>query len=188
MPITDAELNKPSNTHLIRPATDSVYRALNSWLHAPNSYEWWWLIIDHANGKYTAIRFEGLRELLARPESGVSMTTRLADLPPQQDNPADWEHPIPGVVSPTIVEQATVGTARAIQLRQDSPGRLLIVLNNGFFRGILSGPERIYAFTDKPLVDMIKEFEQETGSETVIIQPPDTQTPSSEPPKPSPTV
>jgi hypothetical protein len=178
MPIAETELAKPTNAHVLRPADESVYKALHAWRHAADRQEWWWLIIDHGNQRYTAIRVDRLRDALMRANLGVTMETRLSDLPPQRDNPHDWEHPYPGVVTPTVVEQDSVGTARAHQMLQDSPGRVLVVLHNGQFRGILSAAERTFAFADKPLLDMLDEFEQrDSGSETIII-------PNSDPPAP----
>jgi hypothetical protein len=170
MPIAETELNKAANAHLLRSADDTVYRALKAWRDTPDSYEWWWLIIDHGDQRYTAIRFEGIRDALARPDPGVHMNARLADLPPLRDNPDDWEHPFPGVVTPTVVEQDTMSTAGAFRAMKDGPG-VLVVLQEGQFRGILSASERTFAFTDKPLLDMLDEFEKPGDSDTQILPP-----------------
>jgi hypothetical protein len=185
MPIPDSELNKPSNAHLVRPAADSVYKALHAWRGTPGSQEWWWLVIDQGSQKYTAIRFGTVRDVLARPDLGVTMETHLADLPLRRENPADWAHPLPGAVLPPVVEQDAIGTARALQIVQDNPGRVLIVLRGGRFRGILSAGERVFAFNDKPLIDMIAEFEQkETGSETILLPDSDPSAPADKPAPP----
>ncbi len=163
MPIADSELDKTANAHLVRPAGDTLYTALQVWRSTPNSYEWWWLVIDHGDAQFTALRFEAVRDLLRDSEQRVTMHTRLGDLPPRRENPDAWGPPLPGVVTPVVVEQAAMGTARALQIMRDSPGRVLVVVNQGQFRGILSGSERTFAFTDKPLLDMLDDYEQ--GSE-----------------------
>lgn len=160
MPIADSELNKAANAHLVRPAEDTVYSALQVWRSTPNSYEWWWLVIDHGEGQFTALRFETVRDLLQSPDYAVGMHTRLGDLPRRREDPANWGRPLPGVVTPVVVEQDAMGTARALQIMRDSPGRVLVVVNQGQFRGILSASERTFAFTDKPLLDMLDEYEQ----------------------------
>lgn len=173
MPIADTELNKPANKYLLRPADESIYHALQTWKQSSDSQEWWWLIIEHGDRRYTALRFETLRDALAK--GVIAMAARLADLPPRRENPADWQHPFPGIVTPVIVEQEAIGTARALQMVRESPGHVLVVLNNGRVRGILSDSQRTFAFADKLLLDMLDQFEQESGSETVILnQPPET--------------
>jgi hypothetical protein len=171
MPIDAAELVKAANAHVIRPAHDTVYQTLKAWRATADSYEWWWLIIQHDNRRYTAIRFEGLRDVLTYPGLNVTMNTPLTDLPSRRDNPADWERPFPGVVTPTVVEQTAMGTAHALQIMQDSPGQVLVVLHDGQFRGILSGSQRTFAFSDKPLLDMLDEFEQHGDDDTLILPP-----------------
>ncbi len=162
MPIADSELNKPSNAHIVRPARQSVHAALQYWRQQPGSYEWWWLIITSNDHRYAAIRFSVLRDLLQDPDAGVHMNTPLSDLPLDQPDR-------PGVVAPRVVEQDAMGTARALQMLEDSPGRVLIVLKNGTLRGILSVTERTFAFTDKPLLDMLDEFESSGNDDTMIL-------------------
>jgi hypothetical protein len=171
MPIDDTQLDRETNAHLVRPATDTVYQALRAWRDTPNSYEWWWLIIEHDHRRYTAIRFEDLRELLGVPDSGVTMHTPLAVLPDRRNNPRDWQHPQPGVVTPTVVEQSAMGTARALQAMEDSPGRVLVVLHDGRLRGILSSAQRTFAFADKLLMDMLDEFEAGGSDDTAPLTP-----------------
>jgi hypothetical protein len=169
MPIADAELNKLARAHLLRPASETVFTALRAWRSAPDCYEWWWLVIQHDERLYTAIRFAELRDLLIQQKRSVHMNTPLADLPYRRDNPDDPAHPLPGVVSPNVVDGATVQTARALQMTQASPGQVLIVLQDGKFRGILSMTSRTFAFADKPLLDLLEEFEMGGESETIIV-------------------
>lgn len=169
MPIDDAQLDKATNAHITCPATDTVHRALQRWRATPNSFEWWWLIIEHGSQRFTAIRLEDLRQVLENESLGVDMNTALQDLPPRRDNPADWGRPYPGVVTPTVVEQTALSTAQALQTMQDSPGRVLVVLHDGHFRGILSAAERTFAFTDTPLLDMLDSFEAGGEDDTAIL-------------------
>ncbi|MBN1678994.1 MAG: hypothetical protein JW966_01795 [Anaerolineae bacterium] len=189
MPIADSELDKTTNAYILQPADHTIHRALQIWRNTPTSFEWWWLIIEHGDQQYTALRFETLRETLSREYINVNMNMRLGDLPAYRDNPADWDHPFPGVVTPKVIERDEVGTARALQIMRNSPGRVLIVLRNGLFYGILSSSERIFAFTDKPLLDMLDEFEQHGDTDTLILPPrerPADNTPSEpEPSQPS---
>lgn len=160
MAIADAELDKPVNAHLVRTATESVLDALRAWRAAPGSYEWWWLIVDHGSQHYTALRFEALRDLLQSANANITLGTHLSDLPPQQDNSADWQRPLPGVITPPVVEQSALSTTQALQQMRGAPGQLLVVLDQGQWRGILSGSQRTFAFADKPLLDLIEEHEQ----------------------------
>jgi hypothetical protein len=169
MPIADVELDKLARAYLLRPASETVFTALRAWRSAPDSYEWWWLVIQHDDQLYTAIRFAELRDLLVWPKHGVHMNTPLADLPYRRDNPNDPERPLPGVVSPNVVDGATVQTARALEMTQASPGQVLIVLQDGKFRGILGVTSRTFAFADKPLLDLLEEFEMGGESETIIV-------------------
>ncbi|NDJ74932.1 MAG: hypothetical protein GYB65_01625 [Chloroflexi bacterium] len=173
MPIDDTQLDKATNAHVLCPAQHTVHQALRAWRKQSNSYEWWWLIIEGDNRRYTATRFEELREMLAHADLNVGMNTRLADLPPRRSNPADWDRPFPGVVTPTVTEQSALGTARALQTMQDSPGQVLVVLHEGRFRGILSASQRTFAFADKPLMDMLEEFETGGDEDTLILPPRD---------------
>lgn len=163
MPIADATLARPLNAHLWRPAHDTVLDALRAWRAAPKSAVWWWLVIDHGSGHFTALRFDTLRQLLGRPDLGVTMNTRLADLPPARHNPADWTQPVPGVIEPRTVDQDGVSEARARTLQQNSSANLLIVLRDGIFRGVLAGSERTFAFTDDLLLDMLEQYEQQAA-------------------------
>ncbi len=165
MPIADATLTRPLNAHLWRPAHDTVLNALQMWRTTPQAAAWWWLVIDHSGGRFTALRFDTLRQLLLRRDLGVTMQTRLADLPPAQRNPADWTQPVPGVIEPRTVDQDAVSEARARTLQQNSPAHLLVVLRDGIFRGVLASSDRTFAFTDDLLLDMIEQYEQQ-ASET----------------------
>lgn len=176
MPIADTELHKPANSHIYAPASATILDALRTWRATADSYEWWWLIIGHADRTFTAIRFEGFRQLLTQPETQVTMATRLDALPEQRENPLDWNRPHPGVVTPTVVEQDEMGAARAQQVARSSPGGLLIVTRYGDLAGILSTSHRTFAFTDELLVDMLDEFEHGTtpnrGNSLVTPDPP----------------
>jgi hypothetical protein len=169
MPIADAEMNKSANAYLCRPATETVFTALRAWRDTPDSFEWWWLIIEHGERQYTAIRLAGLRDLLVQRKRGVHMNTPLADLPYQRPNPDDPDHPLPGVVSAAVVDSEAVNTTRALEMVQASPGQVLVVLQNGKFRGILSATSRTFAFSDKPLLDLLNDFEMGGESETIIV-------------------
>jgi hypothetical protein len=168
MPVAENELNKAGNAHLIRPATETVFTALRAWRDTPGRDEWWWLIIQHDARLYTAIRFGSVRDLLARRKREVHMNTPLAELPYERPNPDDPDQPLPGVVSPTVVDGAEINTARALDRVQASPGQVVIVLQDGVFQGILSGTSRTFAFADKPLLDMLEDFEMGGESETII--------------------
>ena len=161
MPIPDATLARPLNAHLWRPAHETVLDALRAWRATPMSAGWWWLVIDHGSERFTALRFDTLRQMLVRPDLGVTMETRLADLPVARHNPTDWTQPLPGVIEPQTVDQDAVSEARARHLQQNSPANLLVVLRDGVFRGVLSGSERTFAFTDDLLLDMIEQYEQQ---------------------------
>lgn len=157
MPLLDSLLEKPLNAHRCRPAGETVFEALRDWRATRGAASWWWLVIDRGQGQFAAMRFEMLRQMLARTEPGVTMATRLADLPAQDD-------PLPGVIAPPTVEQDAVTPAQVRQLQAASPGGLVVVLRNGAFRGILTSAERTFAFTDRPLLDMIERYEQAGGS------------------------
>jgi len=53
------------------------------------------------------------------------------------------------------------------------------VLRDGFFRGILAGSERTFAFTDDLLLDMLEQYEQQAAESS---DAPATQNPSPEQP------
>lgn len=159
MPLTDADLHRATHAHLYRPATESVYNTLRAWRDTPHSAEWWWLIIAHEDGYYTALRFETLREMLRMPHVGIHMHTLLKDLPGPRPDP---EHPgqqLPGVVEPDTVEAARLSGEAARAAAQTGEGGLLIVLHDGLYRGIISTGSRSFAFTDQPLMVLMDEFE-----------------------------
>lgn len=160
MPIADAELAKPANAFLVRPADETVLAALRAWRDTPQSYEWWWLLIDHGAARFTALRFEDLRDLLASPDLGVTMQTRLADLPSRRENPDNWAQPWPGVYTPEVVQQDALSTAQALQRMRDAPGRILIVADGARLAGILTDTQRTFAFADRPLLDLLEDYEQ----------------------------
>lgn len=163
MPIADAFLDRPLNAHIWRPARDTVLDALRTWRATPLSAVWWWLVIDHGSGRFTALRFDTLRQLLLRPDLGVTMLTPLGNLPPAQHNPADWTQPVPGVIEPRTVDMDEISPSRARQIQANSPANLLVVLRDGFFRGVLAGSERTFAFTDDLLLDMLEHYEQQAA-------------------------
>src|SRR5690606_9761864 len=135
MPLLDSLLEKPLNAHRCRPAGETVFEALRDWRATPGAASWWWLVIDRGQGQFAAMRFEMLRQMLARTEPGVTRATRLAELPAQDE-------PLPGVSAPPTVEQDAVTPAQVRQLQAASPGGLVVVLRNGAFRGILTSAER----------------------------------------------
>lgn len=184
MPIADAELHKPAHAHLLRPAAETVFTALRAWRDTPGRQEWWWLIIQHDDRLYTALRFSDLRDLLALGKRGAHMNTPLADLPYRRANPSDPDRPLPGAVSPTVVDGAQVSTARALEMVRESPGWVLVVLDGGKFRGILTESARTFAFADTPLLDMLETFETGGESETIIVprSTPDEDTTEGDPP------
>jgi hypothetical protein len=167
MPITESELNRSTNTHLRAFAGDTVGDTLLRWRSQSDPREWWWLIIEHSAQRYTALRFQTLGALI-RARS-VAPSTQLADLPASRENPAAWDQPFPGVITPTSIEQQPTGTAQAQRMLQDTP--VLIVLDHGQFRGILSSSFRTFAFTDRPLLDLLDEFIQ-SGSEPPLLSAP----------------
>lgn len=157
MPLPDSLLDKPLNAHRCRPADETVLAALRDWRATPGAASWWWLVIDHGQGRFTATRFDTLRQMLSQMAPEVTMTTRLADLPAQTEL-------LPGVVVPPAVEQEATAPAQARQLQAASPGGLVVVLRDGAFRGVLASAERTFAFTDRPLLDMIEHYEQAGGA------------------------
>lgn len=163
MPIADTELDKPVNAYIVCPASSTVLEALEAWRSTPDSYEWWWLVIDHGGQRFTALRFEALRDLLTQPSCGVDMDTLLGDLPSGSDNPADWSQPFVGAYTPDTVDQTRLSAAQAMQQVRTAPGQILIVLNGTELRGILTGSQRTFTFTDRHLLDMLADYEQ-TGT------------------------
>lgn len=187
MPIADAELAKPANAYLVRPADETVLAALQAWRDAPQSYEWWWLLIDHGAARFTALRFEDLRKLLASPDLGVTMHTPLANLPACRENPDNWAQPWPGVVTPGVVQQDALSTAQALQRMRDVPGRILIVVDGTRLAGILTDTQRTFTFADRPLLDLLEDYEQPRHTPPVAEHIPPTDAPEAAPP-PSPEI
>jgi len=169
MPVSDAELNQAANAHLLRPATETVFSALRVWRDTPGPQEWWWLVIQHDAQRYTALRFAELRDLLAQRKRGAHMNTPLADLPARRDNPDDPDRPVPGVVTPPVIDGAEIDAARAREIALTSPGQVVVVVRDEQFRGIVSITSRTFAFADKPLLDLLEDFEMGGESETIIM-------------------
>jgi hypothetical protein len=169
MPITDAVLHQPAHAHLLRPAAETVFTALRAWRDTAGSTETWWLIIQYDAQHYTAIRFGELRDMLVGRKRTAHMNTPLADLPYRRANPDDPDHPLPGVISPTIVDGATLDSARAIEMLQTGPGQMLVVLREGRFQGILSVAHPTFVYFDHPLLDLLETFEMGGESETIIV-------------------
>jgi hypothetical protein len=169
MPIADAEFSKSTHAHLIRPATEPVLAALRAWRDAPDHVEWWWLIVQHSDQLYTAIRFAELRDALRDPDIQVHMNTPLAELPYRRPNPADPDHPFPGVVTPRVVDGDALTTEEAQRMIHDSPGGVLVALRQGHFRGILSAAAPTTSVADPPLIELLGQFEKHLDTETAIL-------------------
>ncbi len=185
MPIADTELDKPVNAYIACPASNTVLDAIEAWRSTPDSYEWWWLIIDYGDGRYNALRFEALRDLLTQPDYGITMETELGDLPCGYDNPDDWSHPVVGAYVPDTVDQNDLSAAQAMQLVRNAPGQILIVLNGQQLRGILTGSQRTFTFTDRHLLDMLSDYEQSGTPPPAAPGPAATTGPVSPDPTPS---
>jgi hypothetical protein len=171
MPLTNADLNRATHAHLLSPATDSVYHALRAWRDRPNSAEWWWLIIEHDDVHYTALRFETLREMLRSAQVAIHMNTLLQDLPGPRPDPEHPDRPLPGVIMPDTVEAALLSGDAARAAAQASEGGLLVVLHDKLFRGIISTGTRSFEFTDQPLLALLDEFEGHGEDEETEILP-----------------
>ncbi len=186
MPVTDADLNQPAHAHLLRPATETVFSALRVWRDTPGRQEWWWLVIEHDAQRYTALRFSELRDLLVQRKRRTHMNTPLTKLPARRDNPDDPDHPLPGVVTPIVVDGAVTGAAAAREIAHTSPGQVVVIVQDGQFQGIISITSRTFAFADKPLLDLLEDFEMGGESETIIMphSTPNDEPPPGDPPNP----
>ena len=68
MPISEERLYSEVNAYTLVSATNTVKQALQTWRTGNPRWgtarEWWWLIIEHSNGQFTAIPLEQLRDLV----------------------------------------------------------------------------------------------------------------------------
>ena len=169
MPISDSELARPMHAHVRCPATDSIHGALQVWRSTPASDDSWWLVIEHDTHLYTAIRFSDLYNLLKPLDAPVHLNTRLVDLPYWSKNPNNPTRGLPGVVSPTIVEQHGINMDRVQQLVEENPGNIVVALHNGEFQGILTSRASSTGFAREPLLEMLAQFEAGGDDETIIL-------------------
>lgn len=163
MPISPDAL---SHAYLVRPAHESLHTTLHVWRDTLNSQESWWLIIQHDDGRYTAARFADLRMMLPHPDLTVHMNTFLAELPARADDGSR-----PGVVAPLIADMAATDAARAEGLRDQSPGGVLIVMEDGAFKGILSQAMPAPASVSRSLRDILAAYDRLGNDDTVILPP-----------------
>jgi hypothetical protein len=163
MPISDDRLQSDVNAHIVVPAAATVFEALQQWRTGHPRFgkgrEWWWLIIEYQVGQYTAIPFEQLRELLMTEQFGVNHSTLLSTLPPARDNPEDWANPLPGVVIARVVEKNSLSTSAALRQAENSPGNLLVVIDQGKLVGIINKRMRNFAMANQSLLDLLEEME-----------------------------
>lgn len=169
MPIPDSELAQPVHAHVRCPATDSVHGALQIWRGLPGSDARWWLVIEHDDPLFTAIRFGDLYSLLKPLDAPVHLNSRLADLPYWSRNPDNPTRGRPGVVSPAIVEQGSITVEQAQQLVAETPGKIVVVLHGGVFQGILTDRLPGADFAREPLLEMLAAFEAGGDNETIIL-------------------
>ena len=153
----------PSRTPNYHPPTpSSCARRMNARLHCGlgairQSYEWWLRSIMGA-ARFRLYCLEDLATC-SRPRSGGDDAT-LADLPSRRENPDNWAQPWPGVYTPEVVQQDALSTAQALQRMRDAPGRILIVADGARLAGILTDTQRTFAFADRPLLDLLEDYEQ----------------------------
>ncbi len=169
MPISDSELARPVHGHVRCPHTHSVHAALHAWRSTPGSVAWWWLIIEHKNQLYTAIRFSELYNLLKPLDAPVHMNTPLADLPYWHRNPHNPTRGLPGVVSPAVVERDGISIAQVRELIEENPENVVVVLRNGVFQGIVSSDEHPVVYADEPLRELLAQFEAGGDDQTIIL-------------------
>ena len=170
MPISDAELNKPVNACVSRMGEETVHAALQTWRDTGDSYEWWWLVIAHGEQHFTAVRFEGLRDMLLNSEIDVHMNTHLRDLPHEQPNPANPQRALPGVITPPVVQRAELDDDEAHQYLGAHPDTLVVVVEGSELKGIVSGAERQYGFSGLSLRALLEDFDEVGDADTLIVQ------------------
>src|SRR5688572_3150593 len=84
MPISEDRLYSDVNAYTLLSAHVTVKEALQTWRAGHPRWgtarEWWWLMIEHDGGQFTAIPLEQLRDLLLK--KAIQSTTLLKNLPP----------------------------------------------------------------------------------------------------------
>jgi hypothetical protein len=166
MPISDERLLSDVNAHVVVPSNITVKQALQHWKKGHNRWgtarEWWWLMIEHGNGRFTALPLEQLRDLLIDTTSGVTADSLLYALPPARE--ATNFTQLPGVIVVRTVEKTSLSTASAVSLAENSPGNLLGVIENGKLVGILSRRMRNFAMANLSLLNLLEEMESQEAT------------------------
>jgi hypothetical protein len=141
MPIDLNLLDQPINRYILARAEESVGR-----LEQAGGETWWHLVVSLPNERYAATPFRSLSPLAAS-EGFDFFKKPLQSL---------VESPI--IPEVQVVEQSEIGTEAAKDLAYESPGRVLVVTDQGKFIGIVYQGQARGGFETTPLLEIFGDY------------------------------
>jgi len=145
MPIDLNLLNSPINRYILAEAGESVSAAVGK-LEKAGGESWCHLVVEMGDGRYAAAQFKTLSPL-AQSEGAEFFTRTLGSLVESLK-----------ILIVLVVEQSKIGTEAAKDLAYESPGRVLVVTQEGKFLGIIFQGQARGDLEATPLLSMFREY------------------------------
>jgi hypothetical protein len=169
MPVSWDLLTEDINRCILVNAEHPVYRALRKLVQAGGE-GWWHLVVDLGDGRFAAVQFNKLSPLV------------------RSQGRHFFDQPLDSLVASIIplvrvVERSAIGTEAAKDLADESPGRVLVVTQDGGFVGIIYRGEAGADSTETPLLTILLEYGDDFRPYTASMAPPPAPPPPAPPPE-----
>ncbi len=168
MPVSWDLLTEDINRCVLVNAEHQVYRALRKLVQAGGE-GWWHLVVDLGDGRFAAMQFNKLSPLV-RSQGRHFFDQPLSSL---------VELVIPLV---RVVERSAIGTEAVKDLADESPGRVLVVTQDGGFVGIIYRGEAGADSSETPLLSLLQDYGDDFRPYAASMEPPSEPLPPPPPP------
>lgn len=134
------------HTKFTQATEDITIREVIDWLLAwpPETRRHWYLVVSLAtSGRQVVPQPDGSFKAIETPPPGYAVLLPLKDLSTEEDE-TRMLRDVPGLLEPAVtIERLMLGTQRALEeWMPDSPGRRLVVLEEGQVIGLLTDEKR----------------------------------------------